>query len=62
MKSENTQYGFTYGPAKVERAASAESKGWVYITIHTPKKDQQVAIYVTKTGKTRIYKNGIELK
>ena len=61
MKIETTQYGFTYGAATVERSASDESKGWVYLTIHTPKPEQKVAVYVTKTGKTRVYKNGVEL-
>lgn len=62
MNLEQTQYGFIYGAANVERSASDESKGWVYITLRTPKQDQQVAVYVTKTGKTRVYKNGVELK
>ena len=62
ITNELTQYGFKYGSAQVERAASDETKQWVYITLNTPKTDQKVAIYVTKTGKTRVYKNGVEMK
>lgn len=62
MRSEDTQYGFIYGPATVERSASDETKEWVYITIHSPKPNQKVAVYVTKTGKTRVFKDGVELK
>lgn len=62
MLNEITQYGFNYGSARVERSASDETKQWVYITVHTPKVGQHVSVYVTKTGKTRVYKNGVELK
>ncbi len=48
-----TTYGFIYGSANVERRMSDEKKGWVVIGIKTPKADIQV--YVTKTGKVRIY-------
>lgn len=48
-----TTYGFIYGSATVERCMSDEKKGWVVIGIKTPKADIQV--YVTKTGKVRIY-------
>ena len=53
MNYEETKYGFDWGCAKVERHISDEKKGWVVIGIKTPKIDLQ--IYVTKTGKVRVY-------
>lgn len=47
------QYGFRYGAAEVTRMCSDEKKGWVVICIETPKSSFKV--YVTKTGKIRIY-------
>ena len=62
MKVEQIPYGFSYGPAQVERLMCDDAKGWVYIGVITAKAGQNVNIYVTKTGKTRVYKNGVELK
>ena len=55
-----TQYGFDYGAAKVTRCASDEKKGWVVIEVETPKGRYQV--YVTKTGKVRVFADRKELK
>jgi hypothetical protein len=54
-------YGFEYGSVKVTRCMSDEKKGWVVIMIETPKASIQV--YVTKTGKVRVYdyKENMEL-
>jgi hypothetical protein len=52
-----TQYGFEYGPAHIQRAFSDDKKGWVLLMLETPKhtgKDS-IHIYVTKTGKIRIH-------
>ena len=54
-----TKYGFEYGAAIVERTASDEHKGWVLLTVKTPKTELQV--YVTKTGKVRVYEGSQEL-
>ena len=62
MKLDFTQYGFQWGAAKVERHCSDEKLGWVYLGITTPKPKECLHIYVTKTGKTIVYKNGRELK
>jgi len=61
MKTETTQYGFVWGPATVERHISDDKKGWIAMGIKTAKRD--IHIYVTKTGKVRIYDyaKGIEL-
>jgi hypothetical protein len=56
-----TQFGFTFGSADVKRLASDEKKGWVYLGVDTPKKEQCIHIYVTKTGIVRVYKQGKEL-
>lgn len=56
---ENTQFGFTWGPVQVERLHSDLKKGFVYLGIQTPKylrsQGKEIGIYVTKTGKVRIY-------
>ena len=56
------QYGFEYGCAEITRLCSDEKKGWVTIGLKTPKKSFQ--LYVTKTGKVRIFdesdKDGIK--
>jgi hypothetical protein len=61
MRYEETPFGFNYGAAEVTRCISDEKKGWVMLHIETPKQDQHIGIYVTKTGKVRVYKNGKEL-
>ena len=48
-----TKYGFDYGAAKVTRCCSDEKKGWVVIRVETPR--MGLEIYVTKTGKVRVY-------
>ena len=49
-KIETTQYGFTYGPATVERAFSDDKAGWVTIILKTAKHPDGFQLYVTKTG------------
>lgn len=50
-------FGFEYGCAKITRLCSDDTKGWVVLDIHTPKKlyDHGIQVYVTKTGKVRIH-------
>ena len=62
MRLETTPYGFIYGAAEVERTASEPKLGVVYLRVRTPKRNQTVTVRVTKTGQTRVYKNGVELK
>ena len=54
-----TAYGFDFGAATVEALASDEKRGWVLIGVSTPK--TKVQVYVTKTGKTRVYINSVEM-
>ena len=51
-------YGFEFGSAKVTRLFSDKNKGWITVEIETPKNKLQ--IYVTKTGKTRVFSDGNE--
>jgi hypothetical protein len=60
MHYKETQYGFEYGAAKVERIFSDEKKGCVTLGIKTPKHKHGLQIYVTKTGKVRIHSDGGE--
>ena len=59
-----TQYGFNYGDAKVERLVSDEKKGYVILGLETSRhkraKQSGIDIYVTRTGKVRIYSDGGE--
>jgi hypothetical protein len=50
---KETKYGFEYGSATVERVCSDDKKGWVALSLKTPKKE--FTVYVTKTGKVRIF-------
>jgi len=52
-------YGFTYGAAKVVRIHSNENKGWVLLGINTP--NDSIQVYITKTGKIRVYRKDGEL-
>lgn len=56
IHAAETTYGFEYGSAKVERFHSDTKRGWVIIGIKTPKTELQV--YVTKTGKVRVFSKG----
>lgn len=60
-RTENTQYGFIFGAAEVERLCSDDKTEWVYLSIKTPRKTQGIEVYVTKTGKLRVYRNGKEM-
>lgn len=59
MHFKDIQYGFEWGAVKVERNMSDDKKGWVQFSIKTPKhtleKRTQIDIYITKTGKVRIF-------
>jgi len=52
-----TPYGFEWGAARVQRAFSDDKRGWVTLTLDTPKHagHDSLQIYVTRTGKVRIY-------
>lgn len=60
MKLIGTQYGFDWGPVSVERAASDEKKGWAALLVKTAKYPHGLQVYVTKTGKVRVYADGRE--
>jgi len=53
-----TQFGFEYGAATVERLMRYKS-GAVAIGVNTPK--AQLQVYVTKTGKIRVWLGSREL-
>jgi len=57
MHYKETKYGFEYGDAKVSRICSDEKKGWVVLEIASSKYPdyRAIQIYVTKTGKIRIF-------
>jgi hypothetical protein len=57
---EPTTYGFDYGSAKVTRLFSDFKKGWVVVGIESKK--QELQIYVTKTGKIRVFSKNGEMK
>lgn len=53
---KETQYGFEYGAAKVTRIHSDEVKKYVVIGIESSKR--QIQVYITKTGKIRVFDHG----
>lgn len=57
-----TLYGFEYGSADVSRLGSDKKKGSVSILIKTPKHPRGLQVYVTKTGKVRVFNEGKELE
>jgi hypothetical protein len=59
MHFKNTDYGFEWGSLRVQRNASDDLKGWVSLGVSTPK--SSVQIYSTKTGKVRVYIDGVEV-
>jgi len=61
---KKTKYGFEFGSAKIARACSDTKKGWVILTIETPKHkgSKHIQLYVTKTGKVRFITQGKEYK
>ena len=64
MHIDLTRYGFEFGSAKVERLYSDDKKGFVVVSVTTPKHGtgKELQIYVTKTGKIRVFCAGIEWK
>ena len=62
MKGCNTEFGFDWGPAKITRGFSDEKKGWVTLILTTDKHPTGIQIYVTKTGKVRVFTKDAELK
>lgn len=53
-----TQCGFVFGSADVKRICSCGRRGWILISISTPKHpDHGIQVYVTKSGKVRITDN-----
>jgi len=56
---QETRYGFEYGAATIERCLHDEKRGFVVITLLTPKynyqKESQIDIRITKTGRVIIY-------
>jgi len=58
MNNKITDYGFNFGSAEIERCCSDDKKGWVVIMLKTPKHPNGLQIYVTKTGKVRIFGKG----
>ena len=58
----DTPYGFEWGPVKVERAFSNIKAGWVTLLLKTKKYPLGIQVYVTKTGKIRVFADGREWK
>lgn len=48
-----TRFGFDYGDAQINRVASDEKQGWVWLSIGTSKTNLQIK--VSKTGRMTLY-------
>jgi hypothetical protein len=57
MTGSITKYGFEWGAARIQRTFSDDKRGWVTLTLETPKYagHNGLQIYVTRTGKVRIH-------
>ncbi len=55
-----TTYGFEWGAVTVERWFSDKKKGWVTLGIKTQK--DEIQVYVTRTGKIRVFNASKELE
>ncbi len=60
MHYREIKYGFEYGAAVIQRTCSDERKGWVLFEVRTPKRT--LSVYVTKTGKVRVYYDDVTRK
>jgi hypothetical protein len=59
VKLKETPYGFSWGPMNIERVVSDEAKEWVVVNVESKK--HCVQVYVTKTGKIRVWFDHKEL-
>jgi|WetSurMetagenome_2_1015567.scaffolds.fasta_scaffold675888_2 hypothetical protein len=50
---KETEYGFEYGAAHIERCMSDNKKGWVILSLTTAR--GVLHLYITKTGKVRVW-------
>lgn len=57
MKRQRTEHGFIYGSAEFVLGFCDEKKGWSTTLLSTPKYfgNDAMQIYVTKSGKVRIF-------
>ena len=55
MQGKPTEYGFEWGPLKIERGFCDDAKGWATLILSTKKYPHGIQIYVTKTGKVRVH-------
>ena len=60
MISQPCPFGFEWGSTKITRLFFNEKDGWITLGITTPKDELQ--IYVTKTGKVRVWNKKGEMK
>ncbi len=59
----NTDYGFAWGPATVERVATIERAGKVYRVLQISSGGHLLNIYISPQGRSlRVFKDGRELK
>lgn len=58
MKSQDTQFGFVYGPVEVTRLFSREDS----VAIELKTERNTIDVYVTRTGMVRIFQDNREWK
>lgn len=56
MNAKTTAFGFDWNGHNIERFCSDDKTGWVMVGITTKK--QRLQIYITKTGKVRVFDSG----
>lgn len=60
VRCEETAHGFVFGAAKVTRMSYDPNNASVWIGVTTAKYPYGIQIYVTRTGKVRIFSDDAE--
>lgn len=57
MHYAETNYGFEWACARIQRISIDRKKGWIILGIETPKFEghNSLQVYITRTGKIRIF-------
>jgi len=62
MEGRITEHGFIFGQSEIVRCCHDEKKGWIVLLVKTKKHPNGLQIYITKTGKIRVWNGAIEWK
>lgn len=55
IRFSDTPFGFEWGAADFSRCIHDSAKGWVIVLLKTPRHKEGIQLYITKTGKVRVF-------